>query len=240
MSAREKVQRKFGAGWARIRPLLILLAGVLLIWSLVHLANILFTNIVPLYQSTPVWESVNTAVRAVAIFFILIWGLFTLDRTFSKKNLKDKYALSSKTKPQFSRFFTHPFVHDDQAHVQSHLPRLLLFVGIAALIVSSAQPFLLATVIILLVEGMGVWVYGAKGSHLGASGLVLGYYAFIVGYGWLMWQFWITAVAILIAITFIKPTYHTLKNQDDSLSVAGHWFGLLGGFLAAYAIFQLT
>lgn len=224
----------------RIRPLLILLFGGLLIYGVIRALEYTFANIDLAYQSALIWDSLDTAVNIVGIFFILIWGLFTLDHTFKKSNLKQKYGLASKSKLQVSRFFTSPFVHGNEAHVRNNLPHLLLFVGVATLMVPSAQAFLVATIIILIVEGTGVWAYGSQGKHLGASGLVLGFYTFIVGYGWLMWQFWITAVALIIAITFLKPAYYTLKNRNGQISVAGHIFGFLGGFISAYTIFWLT
>ncbi len=237
---KERIKTRVNRFWDRIRPLLILLVGCFLVYGIIQILNYSATNIDSSPETAPLWQALNTAVRIVGIFFILIWGFFTLDHTFAKTNLKQSYGLPSKTTPRVSRFFTHPFVHGNEGHVRGNLPHLLLFVGIATLMVPSAQAFLLITVIMLIVEGIGVWVYGSKGNHIGASGLVLGYYSFIVGYGWLMWSLWLTATAIIIAIVFIKPTYEALRNREDQISVAGHWFGFLGGFIAAAVLVQLT
>ncbi len=223
----------------RLRPLLILLIGGLLFGALYLLVDYLFEQTNLSEYAALIQDNLNTAVFVMGIFFIAIWGLFVLDQVFHKSNIKSDYGFKSQSPPQPSRMFTSVFVHKDEGHVRNNLKYLLLFAGVAALIVPSGAAFLIATCIIILIGGIGTWVFGGKRNHIGASGLVLGYYTFVVGYGWFAWNVIITAVAILIAVLFFAPVYATLKNQDDGISVAGHLFGFLGGLIAAQVVYQL-
>lgn len=229
--------KKFWQG--SLRPLLILLIGGLFFWALYLLIDYLFTQTELAEYAVWVQARLDTAVIVMGIFFIGIWGLLVLDQVFHKSNLKSNYGLKSQSRLQPSHMVTSVFVHKDEGHVRSNLKYLLLFAGVAALMMPSGQAFLVATCIILLVEGIGTWVFGGKKNHIGSSGLVLGYYTFIVGYGWFVLQVWITAVAFLIAVFFFLPVYATLKNRNDGISVAGHIFGFLGGLIAAQVVFQL-
>ena len=222
----------------RLRPLLILVIGGVLFWALYLLVGYLFTQTELTVYAGLVQARLDTAVIVMGFFFIGIWGLFVLDQVFRKTNLKSDYGFKSQSTPQPSRMFTSVFVHKDEKHVRSNLKYLLLFAGVAALIVPSGQAFLVATFIIIIVEGIGTWVFGGKANHMGASGLVLGYYTFVVGYGWFVLQLWITAVAILIAVLFFQPVYATLRNRNDDTSIAGHLFGFLGGLIAAQIVVQ--
>lgn len=77
--------------------------------------------------------------------------------------------------------FITPFVHSGFPHLITNT------VGLASLgwLVAwrGVAYFSLCTLIIIVLRGFGVWVFGRFSMHLGASGLIFGYFGFLVARG---------------------------------------------------------
>lgn len=125
-----------------------------------------------------------------------------------------------------------PLLHAGFAHVAANtIPFLVLgwFVLLRGL-----RTFILVTLITLLVSGLGTWLIGPSTSiHLGASGLVFGYFGYLLmrGYFERSWEaiVWSIVVAILYGGMLLG-----LFPRGVAISWQMHLFGFIGGGLAAY------
>src|SRR6266542_1073104 len=75
-----------------------------------------------------------------------------------------------------------PFLHAGFGHLISNtVPFLVLGAAIA---LSGLARTILVTVVVMVVGGLGVWVFAPSGTdHIGASGVVFGYAAYLVARG---------------------------------------------------------
>ena len=108
-------------------------------------------------------------------------SLRLLDTFFWKGSLINQYAIIPRQQFRLSRILLAPFLHFNRSHLASNMLPFTLLGGIAMF--PNIQLFWLATMIIIIVDGLGIWIFGQKGPHLGASGLVLGYFGFLLTRG---------------------------------------------------------
>jgi membrane associated rhomboid family serine protease len=89
--------------------------------------------------------------------------------------------------------------------------------------------------IVVVVSGAGVWVFARPGIHVGASGLVFGYFGYLVARGWYQRSLSSVAVAILV-VFFYGGLIFGIVPSFGFVSWEGHLFGLMAGILAAKII----
>lgn len=186
------------------------------------------------FQQLAFIDNLEPAVNIVGGFFIISWVLRFLDQAIPKFGFSNRWGLEAKGPFRLSRFITSSLVHRDYNHLQSNTWPLLLFMGLAILLLPTVWTFLLATAVLLIIHGLGIWQAGKSGSHLGASGIVLGYYSFDVFYSMFVLRNWGGVILAVILILWRgRFVYANLFRLDDKTSVAGHAFGFIGGIFAA-------
>ena len=94
--------------------------------------------------------------------------------------------------------------------------------------------YVAATLAIAVLGGLGLWVFGRSAAHVGASGLIFGYFGFLVGRGYYERSLQSVAVAILVAVVYGGMLAGILP-QDERVSWEAHLFGLLAGGLCSRA-----
>ena len=89
-----------------------------------------------------------------------------------------------------------------------------------------------STLIIIVVAGVGTWLFGSNAYHLGASGLVLGYWSFLIADAFFRRS--IKAV-LLASITLVMYGGFIFIMLDfrAHISWIGHFSGILAGILVA-------
>lgn len=143
----------------------------------------------------PFVNNLKTAVIIVGGLFVVTWSLRFLDRTLFKGRLISRYGLKPRTSLNVTSFVTSQLIHGYDGHLYGNTRPLLLFTAVAVLIVPDFQTFFLATAVMILIQGFGVWIFGQRGTnHIGASGMLLAYFSFNVIYG-LASPSWRNAVA---------------------------------------------
>ncbi len=130
-----------------------------------------------------------------------------------------------------------PWLHADLWHIISNsLPFLVLGTLIQF---KSTEIFWESTVIIAVVAGFSTWLLGSSAYHIGASGLVLGYWSFLIADAF----FRKSIKAILIAsITLVLYGGFIFIMLDfrAHVSWAGHFSGVVAGIIVAKLYFNST
>jgi membrane associated rhomboid family serine protease len=124
-----------------------------------------------------------------------------------------------------------PFLHAGWDHlIGNTIPFLLLGFAIA---LGGLARVATVTVIVALVGGLGTWLVApANTVHIGASGIVFGYAAYLVARG--IYSRSTVQIALGVAVLAVWGT--TLLRglvPEDGISWQGHLFGAIGGVLAA-------
>jgi len=123
-----------------------------------------------------------------------------------------------------------PFLHYGINHLLANTLPLVILGGLIAF--SNAGLFNKSTVLIIIVGGLGVWLVGRPAYHVGASGLVFGYFGFLVARGW--YEKSIPSVVISIfVIIFHGGMIWGVFPVVPYVSWESHLFGFLAGVLAA-------
>jgi membrane associated rhomboid family serine protease len=124
-----------------------------------------------------------------------------------------------------------PFLHGGFRHLISNtMPFLIL--GFLIMMQDWAE-WIVVTIVAALGSGLGTWLFGAPGTlHIGASGVVFGYFGFLVTRAYFERNLGSLAVAMLVISLFGGMIWGILPIQVG-ISWEGHLFGLLGGMVAS-------
>ncbi|GLU50125.1 rhomboid family intramembrane serine protease [Nocardiopsis ansamitocini] len=129
---------------------------------------------------------------------------------------------------------TAPLMHANFAHLIANSVPMLVLGSLVAL--SGLSRFIWASLIIAVVSGVGVWLLAAPNSlTVGASGLIFGYFGFLVLRG-IIERKTIDIVVMICVVIFYGTMIFGVLPQGQSISWQAHLFGFIGGLLAAYML----
>ena len=190
-------------------------------------------------SSIGVWdflERFETAVTVSGWLFLLTFGLHFLDRYLFRQRLLKFGRIFSKGFFPLVKMFTFPFFHGNFSHLRGTASLTVLFAGLAVMIIPSLTLVLQVAIIMFLVQGFGVWIFGRRGTpHVGSSGLMLGLFSFDVLFG-ILELGWQTAVALLLLYFFGRGMFRTLTDRSPNTSVEAHFWGFASGLVIAYFV----
>jgi len=143
----------------------------------------------------------------------------------------DRYGIQPRDPDGLTGVITAPFLHGGFDHLISNtVPLLLLGVAIA---LNGAVRVAAVTAIVAIVGGLGTWLVApANTNHIGASGIVFGYAAYLVARG----VFSRKPLQIALGVVVVAVWGTTLLRglaPADGISWQGHLFGVVGGVVAA-------
>src|SRR3954452_12761810 len=180
---------------------------------------------------TPRKADRQQALVVVAGMAAVMWVVEVFDQVFSGAAL-DQYGIRPHDAPDgLIGIATAPFLHAGFGHlIGNTIPFLVLGAMIA---LSGLARVVSATLIIALVGGLGVWLFAPSGTdHIGASGIVFGYAAYLIARGF----FSRSALHLAVGVVVIGVYGGTLLFglvPTDGISWQGHLFGAVGGVVAA-------
>ena len=119
-----------------------------------------------------------------------------------------------------------PFLHANMQHL---IANTIPFLAMGWLVMlRDARHFVPVTLFAMLGSGLMAWLLGAPGSvHIGASGVVFGYFGFLLLGGWYARSVMSIALSILVAVLWGGLVLGIAPGQ-----VGISWQSHLGGFLA--------
>lgn len=124
-----------------------------------------------------------------------------------------------------------PLLHGSFTHAVSNTAPLAILGGLMA---TTARPLLpMASAIIVILGGIGVWVFGKGAIHVGASGLVFGWFGFLVARGLVEKRPIPLLAAVFVALIYGTMVWGVLPGQPG-VSWESHLLGAAAGVLAAF------
>ena len=146
----------------------------------------------------------------------------------------DVYGIRAWDPEGLGGIFLAPFLHAGFGHLMANSLPLLILGFLAAL--RGIARFLGASLIIVLVSGLGVWFTSSPTAiTVGASGLVFGYFGFVVARGLFDRRALDIVIGIGVAIAYYSIIWGVLPGEAG-ISWQGHLFGLVGGIIAAWVV----
>ena len=123
-----------------------------------------------------------------------------------------------------------PFLHDGMAHLLANTVPLAVLGSLV--VVRGRQGLGAVSAFIVLLGGVGVWLLARSSVHVGASGLVFGYFGYLVAGGWYDRSPSSVGLAVLVIFLYGGLIWGVLPSTPR-VSWEGHLFGLLAGILLA-------
>ena len=175
---------------------------------------------------------VSISLYVLMAFIGLIIVLEVLNGTVD--HALNEYGLVPRTLSGLIGIPVSPLLHGSYLHVQSNAVALMALGTLA--VIRSGNRFIWVCLLIILVGGLGVWVFGRPAVHVGASGLVFGLFGYLLLRGVLDFSILSVMVAIIVAGVFGWMVLSGLLPTNEFVSWEGHLSGLAAGGLAAIVV----
>ena len=154
----------------------------------------------------------------------------TLIGSFSKRDA-EQLAIVPRTGAGLVGLVTSPFVHAGFAHLAANLPPFLV---LGALVLRRGEArFPLVALSISLGEGALLWLFGRRAAHVGMSGVIFGFFGWLIAVAW----FTRTTPDLLVAggvLLIYGGMLAGLAPARNGTSWEGHLFGLIAGLGTAW------
>jgi len=126
-----------------------------------------------------------------------------------------------------------PFVHYGIPHLLANTIPLAILGGLIA--ITNSKLFIRATFIIVLLGGTGVWLLGRFAIHVGASGLVFGYFGFLIARSFYERSLSSIVLAAVVIFLYGGMIWGVLP-VEPYISWEAHLFGFISGIIAARSL----
>ncbi|MEG4344511.1 rhomboid family intramembrane serine protease [Microcoleus sp. A003_D6] len=163
-------------------------------------------------------------------FVSLLWIIEIVD-VFVFRGALNAYGVRPRSIDGLEGILFMPFLHGSFAHLAANT---LPFVTLGWLIMlREISYFFIVSAVTVLVSGLGVWLTGAPNSvHIGASGLIFGYFGFLLLRGYFERSFTSIAISLMVGFFYGSLIWGVLPQQPG-VSWQAHFFGFVGGVLTA-------
>lgn len=124
-----------------------------------------------------------------------------------------------------------PILHGDFNHLFFNSVPLFVFANL--ILLYGHAVFYCVTALVVLISGVIVWIVGRKAFHIGASGLVMGYWSYLLINAFIEK----TAMALIlgaVSLYYFGGLILELFSSDAEVSLEGHIAGFIGGIGAYY------
>jgi len=145
-------------------------------------------------------------------------------------------AIVPRTQGGVIGILTAPFIHLNFAHLAANLPPFLVMGALVLRKGQSAFPEIATS--IALGQGVLLWLFGRRAAHAGMSGVVFGFFAYLVALAWL------TKIGsdLLVAggvLVFYGGMLVGVAPARNGTSWEGHLFGIIAGVGASWLQYSM-
>ena len=165
----------------------------------------------------------------VSILVALMWVLEVYDQLTDES--LDRYGIEPHDVDGLGGIFLAPFLHAGFDHlIGNTVPFVLLGFTIA---LGGILRVAATTLIVVVVGGLGTWLIAPTGTdHIGASGVVFGYAAYLIARGAYSRRLLHLGVGLVVLGVYGSTLLFGLVPRDG-ISWQGHLCGGIGGIVAA-------
>ncbi len=184
----------------------------------------------PSRSPAPSWlrRALTSAIGLIVAFVVVIWLIEIVD-TFILGSRLQRNGIQPRDLDGLDGILWAPFLHSDWGHVLSNSAPLLALGGLVA--IRGRGRWLTVTAVAIVVGGFLTWLLAGGGNHIGASGVVFGYFGALLGAAF----FERRPAAIAPALVAVLLYYGLIVGlvPQDGISWEGHLFGVLAGLLVS-------
>lgn len=163
------------------------------------------------------------------LFVFTLWVVFVVDLILPMDF--NKFGIVPRTPFGLIGIVTSPFLHANLTHLISNT--VPLFVLTLILLAFYKRESLSVIIIVVLLGGILVWIFGRSSYHIGASGLIYGVVAFLISCGIFRRNLRAIILSIIVLLLYGGIIYGIFPTKT-SISWEGHLFGALSGVFCGY------
>lgn len=165
----------------------------------------------------------------IGIALAAMWGLEIIDAIVGQP-LND-WGVVPRTVSGLIGIPLAPLLHGDFGHLASNTIPFAVLAFFTLL--RGPRNFAMATGFIIVVGGLLVWLMGRSASHIGASGLIFGYFGYLLAAGFFERSLKSILLAVLVGLLYGGMIFGVLPSRPG-VSWEGHLFGAIAGGAFAY------
>jgi membrane associated rhomboid family serine protease len=170
--------------------------------------------------------------KALAAFVLLLWAVQVVN-WITGYGFNSAFGLIPRHVSGLDGIIAMPLLHGSFSHLMANTPPLLVMGG---LLVATATRALLAVNAVVIGLGGGlVWLFGSSAIHIGASGLVFGWFGFLVARGVVDRSPITLGAALFVGVLYGSILWGVLPGQPG-VSWEAHLFGAVAGAVAAFLV----
>jgi membrane associated rhomboid family serine protease len=128
---------------------------------------------------------------------------------------------------------TAPWLHEDFAHLGHNLTAFVVLGSLCVL--NGVRYFIKASVLIILISGALVWLFGRDATHIGASGWIFGLWSLVITLAWYDRSPRNIAISLLVLFFYGGMAFGVLPLQAH-ISFESHLFGAVAGVVTAWML----
>ncbi|MEN3537539.1 rhomboid family intramembrane serine protease [Microbispora sp. ZYX-F-249] len=175
--------------------------------------------------------ALGSAILMIVLVSVM-WAVEIVD--YMQNGRLDRYGIVAHEPDGLPGILFAPFLHAGFSHLMANSLPLLILGFLAA--IRGIGRFLAASLVIILVSGVGVWFTSPPDTlTIGASGLVFGYFGYVVARGLFDRRALDIVLGVVVAVLYYSILWGALPTQPG-VSWQGHLFGLIGGVIAAWLL----
>ena len=172
------------------------------------------------------------AALLIAIVAVL-WLVEIIDLLFMRGNL-DNMGIRPRTWNGLGQILIAPWLHVGFGHLIANTLPLVILGWLVML--RHMRDFVVVTLVSALVSGLGIWLFGGSRTiHLGASGVIFGLLGALLARAYFERSWAALGLALIAGFLYGGMLWGVLPGTPG-VSWLGHFFGLLGGILAAWLL----
>ena len=159
---------------------------------------------------------------------VLMWGIEIIDTVLLGSRL-EREGIQPRYLDGLDGILWSPFLHLNFAHLISNTAPFLVLGGLVA--IGGLRKWLKITAIIMLIGGGLTWLLASSATHIGASGVVFGYFGYLIGAAVFERRFAPLVPAAVAFFLYSGIVFGVIPQTG--ISWEGHLFGAIGGITAA-------
>jgi membrane associated rhomboid family serine protease len=164
-------------------------------------------------------------------FVALIWALQVANWADSYR-LDQEYGIIARDAGRLPDIFTAPFLHFNWNHIEANSGPLFVFGLLAAY--RGVLRFLGVTVLVAVTSGLAAWFFQAGNTvGAGASGLIFGYFGYVVSRGLIDRNVIDTLAGLVMALSYAYLVTVAIPGTPG-IGWQAHLGGLVGGVAAGW------
>jgi membrane associated rhomboid family serine protease len=176
-------------------------------------------------------EEARKAFFLMVGFIALIWILQVANWADSYR-LDADYGILPRSLGHLATIFTAPFLHFSWDHIEGNSGPLFVFGLLAAY--RGVVKFLGVTLVVAVTSGLAVWLFqGNDELTVGASGLIFGYFGYVLSRGIFDRNLIDALAAVVMALSYAYILTVAVPGTPG-VSWVGHLGGLIGGLASGW------